>query len=113
MSLQPPLDFVLRGRRGDYGHPTQHIETLRISPCLRSSKSVGDNIFIAEFGSKQDLERALDGSPWNVGKKAVLLQHFDPNLRPSEVTFNKIAIWIRIYDLPFGLMNRKWGWELA
>jgi hypothetical protein len=74
---------------------------------------VGDNIFIAEFGSKQDLERALDGSPWNVGKKAVLLQHFDPNLRPSEVTFNKIAIWIRIYDLPFGLMNRKWGWELA
>ncbi|CAN6204123.1 unnamed protein product [Urochloa humidicola] len=76
-------------------------------------KSVDDNIFIAEFGSKQDLDRALDGSPWNVGKKTVLVQQFDANLRPSEVVFNKMAIWIRIYDLPFGLMNSKWGWELA
>ncbi|KAK3157942.1 hypothetical protein QOZ80_2AG0130560 [Eleusine coracana subsp. coracana] len=76
-------------------------------------KSVGENIFIAEFGSKHDLDRAQDGSPWNVGKKAVLVQQFDPSLRPSEVVFDKMAIWIRICDLPFGLMNRKWGWELA
>lgn len=76
-------------------------------------KSVGDNIFIVEFCSKQDWERVLDGSPWAVGNKAVLVQQFDPNLRPSEVAFDKMAVWIRILDLPFGLMNNKWGWELA
>ncbi|CAO2160944.1 unnamed protein product [Urochloa humidicola] len=76
-------------------------------------KSVGDNIFIAEFGSKQDLERVLDGSPWNVSGKAVLVQRFDPNLRPTDVVFDKMPIWIRICDLPFGLMNRIWGTELA
>jgi hypothetical protein len=54
----------------------------------------------------------LDGSPWSVGKKSVLIQQFDPNLRPSEVVFDKMAIWI-ICDLPFGLMNSKWGRELA
>ena len=54
-----------------------------------------------------------DGSPWNVGNKAVLVQPFDPNLRPSEVVFDKLAIWIRIYDLPFGLMNKQWGFELG
>lgn len=27
--------------------------------------------------------------------------------------FDKMAIWIRIYDLPFGFMNNKLGWELA
>lgn len=42
-------------------------------------KSVGENIFIAEFSAKHDLDRVLDGSQWNVGKKAVLLQPFDPN----------------------------------
>ncbi|KAK3121518.1 hypothetical protein QOZ80_8BG0655120 [Eleusine coracana subsp. coracana] len=24
-----------------------------------------------------------------------------------------MAVWVRIHDLPFGLMNDKWGWELA
>ena len=97
-----------------------HIQTIMSTlrpawgnPKGLEAKSVGDNIFIVEFGCKQDLERVLDGSPWNVGKKAVLIQQFDPNLRPSEVVFDKMAIWIRICDLPFGLMNRKWGWELA
>lgn len=70
-------------------------------------------MFIAEFGSRQELDRVLDGSPWNVGKKTVLVQHFNPNLWPSEVVFDKMAIWIRIYDLPLGLMNTKWGRELA
>lgn len=83
------------------------------NPRGLEAKSVGDNIFIAEFGSKQDFDRALDGSPWYVGKKAVLVQKFDPNLRPSEVVFDRMTIWIRICDLPFGLMNNRWGWKLA
>lgn len=40
-------------------------------------KTVGHNLFIAEFGSKQDKDRVLDGSPWTVGKRAVLIQEFD------------------------------------
>jgi len=66
-----------------------HIQTIMSTlrpawgnPKGLEAKSVGDNIFIVEFGCKQDLERVLDGSPWNVGKKAVLIQQFDPNLRP-------------------------------
>lgn len=74
---------------------------------------MGDNIFIVEFGSKHDLDRILDGSPWRVGNKAVLIQKFDPSLRPTDVKFDKLAVWIRIHNLPFGLMNKKWGMELA
>lgn len=39
-------------------------------------RSVGDkseNLFIAEFGSVDDKQRALDGSPWMVGRHAVVL----------------------------------------
>jgi hypothetical protein len=43
----------------------------------------------------------------------VLVQHFYPSLRPSEVMFDRMAIWIRTHDLPFGLMNNKWGWKLT
>jgi hypothetical protein len=64
-----------------------HIQTIMSSlrpawgnPKRLDVKSVGDNIFIAEFSSKSDLERVMDGSPWNVGNKAVLVQDFDPSL---------------------------------
>jgi len=84
-----------------------------VNPRGLEVKSVGDNTFIEEFSYKQDWERVLDESPWNVGNKLVLVQRFDPNLRPSEVTFDKMPIWIRIQDLPFGLMNNKSGLELT
>jgi hypothetical protein len=76
-------------------------------------KTVGHNLFIAEFGSKQDKDRVLDGSPWTVGKRAVLIQEFDASIRPTDILFDQMSIWVRIYNLPFGLMNRKWGYEIA
>lgn len=76
-------------------------------------RSVGENLFIAEFGSKQDMERILDGAPWNVSKRAVLFKRYVPNLRPADMVFNKMPIWVRIMNLPFGLMNKRWGFELA
>lgn len=96
------IQTIIAALRPAWGNP----RGLEIKPARK-------NTFIAEFGSKQDFDRVLDGSPWYVGKKAVLVQKLDPNLRPSEVPFDKMSIWIRICDLPFGLMNNRWGWMLA
>jgi hypothetical protein len=71
------------------------------------ARSVGENLFIAEFGSRQDLERVLDGSPWNVNKRAVLVKRYDQNQRSTDIVFNLLPIWVRIMNLPFGLMNGK------
>lgn len=59
------------------------------------------------------MERVLNGSPWNVNKRAVLIKRFDPNLRPADIRFNQLPIWVRIMNLPLGLMNNKWGSQLA
>lgn len=77
------------------------------------ARSVGENLFIAEFGSKQDMERVLNGSPWSMNKRAVLIKRFDPNQRPADIRFNQLPIWVRIMNLPLGLMNDKWGSQLA
>lgn len=76
-------------------------------------RTAGDNLFIAEFESKQDKARIMDGSPWPVGNRAVLLQEFDASMRPTDVCFNKMLIWVRINNLPFEWMNDRWGWEIA
>lgn len=52
------------------------------------------------------MERALGGSPWMVGRRALLLQHYDERLKPLEIRFDFMEIRIRILNLPLGLMNQ-------
>jgi len=76
---------------------------------IRSIGMKGDNLFVAEFDFKQDMERALSGSPWVVGKHAVILRDYQEDLKPSEITFDRMDIWVRILDLPLGWMNQHRG----
>jgi hypothetical protein len=68
-----------------------------------------ENLFVAEFCFKQDMERALGGSPWVVAKHAVILREYDERLKPSEISFDTLDIWVRILDLPLGWMNKLKG----
>jgi hypothetical protein len=75
--------------------------------------SAGPNIFVAEFGSKADKDRIMDGSIWTVGRRAVLLKDLNADLSPMEMVFDRLTVWARIENLPFRLMNSDRGWEMA
>jgi hypothetical protein len=76
---------------------------------IRAIGEKNDNMFVAEFGSNRDLDRVLRGSPWMVGKYAVLLQEYDERLTVQEIVFDRMEIWVRILNLPLGWMNRTKG----
>jgi hypothetical protein len=59
------------------------------------------------------MDRVLDGPPWVVGKHAVLLQGFNVDLKPQDMVFNKLRVWVRLINLPFGYMQNKWGAVIA
>ncbi|KAE8778582.1 hypothetical protein D1007_48482 [Hordeum vulgare] len=99
---------------------TLHIST--ISSALRPAwgnprglllNPAGDNVFVAEFGKKSDMDRVKDGPPWVVGKHAVLLRDFDVDLKPRDMVFNRLKVWVRILNLPFGYMQKKFGTAIA
>ncbi|XBJ26650.1 hypothetical protein VPH35_004026 [Triticum aestivum] len=77
------------------------------------ARMVGDNVFIVDFMTEADKERALDGTPWLVGRHAVLLKEFEKNLRPLDVRFESMHIWVRIINILFKWMNKKKGWKVA
>jgi len=88
------------------------------NPRGLEARMVGDNLFIAEFESEFDKSRVLEGSPWYIGRQAVgrqtvILQDFNSDMRPTDVSFNEMAIWVNILNLPLGLRNEKWGFEIA
>jgi hypothetical protein len=99
---------------------TLHIHT--IASALRPAwgnprglvlNSAGDDLFVAEFGTKADKDRVANGPPWVVGKHAVLLQNFSVDLRPRDMIFNSLKVWARIINLPFGYMHKRWGALIA
>jgi hypothetical protein len=97
-----------------------HIQTIRAAmrpawgnPRGLRVRPAGDNVFVAVFANKADRDRAQEGTPWMVGRHAVLLQAHDPRLRPSDVRFDSMTIWVRILNLPFEWMNDKKGLKIA
>lgn len=76
---------------------------------MRAIGEKGDNLFVAEFAGKTEMERALAGTPWMVGRHAVILQHYDERLSASEITFERMEIWVRMLNLPLGWMNQTRG----
>jgi hypothetical protein len=73
----------------------------------------GDNLFAAEFGTKADCDRVMEGLPWTVGTQAVLMKKYDVEVQPRMVVFDRFAIWARILALPNRLMNSQRGLETA
>jgi hypothetical protein len=52
----------------------------------------GDNMFVAEFGSSVDMERALSGTLWMVGRHAMILKVYDEKLSATEIIFGQMEI---------------------
>ena len=102
-----PLQTIMAAMRPAWGNPKGLL-----------ARMVGDNLFIAEFESEMDKKRILDGSPWYIGRQAVgrqvvILKEFNYDLRPSEVSFDDLAIWVNILNLPLALRDERWGLKLA
>jgi hypothetical protein len=64
---------------------------------------------VAEFGTKADMDRVMDGPPWVVGKHAVLLQAFNIDISPRDMVFNKLKVWVRINNFAFWLHAQEMG----
>jgi len=76
---------------------------------LRSIGEKTANLFVAEFGSKEDKDRILGASPWVFGKYSVILREYDHKLKPSEIHFDRMEIRARLIDVPLGWMNQQHG----
>ena len=76
---------------------------------LRAIGDKSDNMFVAEFGCRAGMDQALAGTPWMVGRYAVILQDYDEKLSALEIVFYRMEVWVRILNLPLGWMNRTRG----
>jgi hypothetical protein len=51
----------------------------------------------------------MRNGPWEFDFHAVLLKEYDGLIRPSDMVFDTMEIWVRVLDLPMDMMNRVYG----
>jgi hypothetical protein len=72
-------------------------------------KDIGDNRFVARFNSEGDWKHAMFNGPWQFDFNVVLLKEFNGSIRPSDMVFDTMDIWVRVLDLPMDMMNGAYG----
>ncbi|KAM0912888.1 hypothetical protein ACQ4PT_012502 [Festuca glaucescens] len=70
-------------------------------------KKVGENIFLITFYQASGKRKALDEGPWMFGNDLFVIEDFDENKDPEEYEFASFPIWVRVFKLPLGMMNRE------
>ena len=70
-------------------------------------KDLGDNFFLFTFGQAAGKQKALEEGPWMVSHELLVVAIFDGSKTLDEIEFASIPIWVRVANLPMGLMNRS------
>jgi hypothetical protein len=80
---------------------------------LPQVEKLDDYNFKLEFNNDEEKTRVLDGGPWRHKGDALILDHYDGLIKPSEVRIETIALWIRLYDLPLVMMKEAIARQLG
>lgn len=63
--------------------------------------------YAVQFNSLEDYNNVLYKGPWMVVDHYILVQRWRPNFLNSAKTVSKVAVWVRIPELPLELYNDK------
>jgi hypothetical protein len=72
-------------------------------------RDIGNNRFVVKFSSEGDWRHVMKNGPWQFDFNVVLLQDYAGSIRPSDMVFDTMEIWVRVLDLPMDMMNRIYG----
>ncbi|KAF3957648.1 hypothetical protein CMV_017358 [Castanea mollissima] len=76
-------------------------------------KEVGNNLFLAIFGTEEHMNDILDKSLWSFDKRLVLLKCFTSDVSSENVTFQRSPFWIQVFNIPIKSMNSTIGNYIA
>jgi hypothetical protein len=72
-------------------------------------KDLGQNLFLFTFLQAGGKRRAITEGPWEFGGDLLVVVDFDRSKRLKDIEFTHIPVWVRVFDLPLGLMDSTNG----
>jgi hypothetical protein len=74
-----------------------------------SFKVLWDNLFLLDFEHEWDKTHVMRGRPWLFDGNLMAIAEFDGFTPPSQMDFEKVAFWVRMYNLPLVCMGSAIG----
>lgn len=69
----------------------------------------GENHFLFTFHQASGKRKALEDGPWMLSNELVAVVDFDGTKTLEEFDFSFILIWVRVANLPLGMLNKATG----
>ena len=76
-------------------------------------KELDDNKFLIRFEQKGDFDHILKGGPWLYQDFPLLVAEYDGKSLISDVPVNGMNIWVKIMELPIGMMSEEWARKMG
>ncbi|KAL4295983.1 hypothetical protein GQ457_12G013380 [Hibiscus cannabinus] len=80
---------------------------------LEEASPLGPNLFLFKFKQEEFRDSVLNRCPWSFDGELLALKPFDGLLSPSEYNFHPLHIWLRVYQVPLGLMTQQMGEKIG
>lgn len=71
------------------------------------------NFFVVQFSSPEDYKHALFEGPWMLADHYLLVQRWRPFFITNATVESKVAVWVRIPELPLELYNDRFLWRVG
>lgn len=62
---------------------------------------LGKDFYLMKFGLVEDFDNVLKGGPWFIGGHYLTIRAWEPNFKPSLASCDRVAVWVRLPELPF------------
>jgi hypothetical protein len=87
---------------------------IRMSEVWRPVKGVAvkeaqQGLFLFQFFHKLDMEEVLKGGPWTYDSHSLVLEKLQIGVPLKDILLNYMNLWVRVYNLPTGMMKEKVG----
>lgn len=81
------------------------------NPLWRSVKGfevrrISQHVLLFTFEKEDEVVRIMSNAPWSSDKHLVVLQWYDEEVPLRSLEFDKILIWVQIYDVPIRFINK-------
>ncbi|CAH9067016.1 unnamed protein product [Cuscuta europaea] len=70
-----------------------------------SIKEVGEKRYVFSFYHRVDMNRVLDGGPWQFERNLLLLKEVKLDDIPHKIVLNEADFWIQIHNVPYSVVN--------
>ncbi|CAH9109782.1 unnamed protein product [Cuscuta europaea] len=70
-----------------------------------SVKEVGEKRYLFTFYHRLDMNRVLEGGPWQFERDLLLLKEVKPDDIPHKIILNEADFWVQVHNVPYSLVN--------